>query len=322
MQQPKGPLPPPRGVPKSVSDLYCTDEIDFLLDEIKDLEPACCQLEDIQVDLLVDQAPLKPPRTRLQQQQPYSHDQQRQPQPLQHNTPTITTTNSQPTPESTPPPPTAQSTASVGRLTTTITTTTSTLKTHSEKFCYTPSPQRGAHHQHQSHIEDNTDDNFILIIPSPKLSAKHNSSARDAQGRKSGFLRRVFRRKTIEQQEQHQQRIHFLQTDKELHEIELCDAKGKRHKRSKKNLVVLAGRVDTEDDEDIVPISIGENDDLTDDQWEGEKKNPLDENGEESGGRGTATGGDEGVACKKTAERKVSVCHQRHSDHLISKQSS
>lgn len=38
-------------IPKSVSDLYGTggDEIDFLLDEIKDLEPACCQLEDLQV---------------------------------------------------------------------------------------------------------------------------------------------------------------------------------------------------------------------------------------------------------------------------------
>lgn len=33
----------------SVSDLYGTDEIEFLLEEIRDLEPACCQLEDIQV---------------------------------------------------------------------------------------------------------------------------------------------------------------------------------------------------------------------------------------------------------------------------------
>lgn len=33
----------------SVSDLYGTDEIEFLLEEIKDLEPVCCQLDDIQV---------------------------------------------------------------------------------------------------------------------------------------------------------------------------------------------------------------------------------------------------------------------------------
>uniref|UniRef100_A0A8D8FT59 (northern house mosquito) hypothetical protein n=1 Tax=Culex pipiens TaxID=7175 RepID=A0A8D8FT59_CULPI len=39
--------PPQRYIP-SVSDLYGTDEIEFLLDEIRDLEPACCQLEDIQ----------------------------------------------------------------------------------------------------------------------------------------------------------------------------------------------------------------------------------------------------------------------------------
>uniref|UniRef100_A0A336M5V4 CSON010647 protein n=1 Tax=Culicoides sonorensis TaxID=179676 RepID=A0A336M5V4_CULSO len=32
----------------SASDLYGTDEIEFLLDEIRDLEPACCQLDDIQ----------------------------------------------------------------------------------------------------------------------------------------------------------------------------------------------------------------------------------------------------------------------------------
>lgn len=38
----------PRYMP-SVSDLYGTDEIEFLLEEIRDLEPACCQLEDIQV---------------------------------------------------------------------------------------------------------------------------------------------------------------------------------------------------------------------------------------------------------------------------------
>lgn len=41
MQQPR------RNIP-SVSDLYGTDEIELLLDEIRDLEPACCQLEDIQ----------------------------------------------------------------------------------------------------------------------------------------------------------------------------------------------------------------------------------------------------------------------------------
>lgn len=32
----------------SVSDLYGTDEIDLLLDEIKEFEPACYQLEDLQ----------------------------------------------------------------------------------------------------------------------------------------------------------------------------------------------------------------------------------------------------------------------------------
>lgn len=32
----------------SASDLYGTDEIEFLLEEIRDLEPACCQLDDIQ----------------------------------------------------------------------------------------------------------------------------------------------------------------------------------------------------------------------------------------------------------------------------------
>lgn len=37
----------PRFIP-SVSDLYATDEIDLLLDEIKDLEPACYQFDDIQ----------------------------------------------------------------------------------------------------------------------------------------------------------------------------------------------------------------------------------------------------------------------------------
>lgn len=41
MQQPQRFIP-------SVSDLYGTDEIEFLLDEIRDLEPACCQLDDVQ----------------------------------------------------------------------------------------------------------------------------------------------------------------------------------------------------------------------------------------------------------------------------------
>lgn len=41
MQQPQRYIP-------SVSDLYGTDEIEFLLDEIRDLEPACCQLDDEQ----------------------------------------------------------------------------------------------------------------------------------------------------------------------------------------------------------------------------------------------------------------------------------
>lgn len=41
MQQPQRFIP-------SVSDLYGTDEIDLLLDEIKDLEPACYQLDDVQ----------------------------------------------------------------------------------------------------------------------------------------------------------------------------------------------------------------------------------------------------------------------------------
>lgn len=36
--------PPPI---RSVSDIYGTDEIDFLLEEIRDLEPACCH-EDLQ----------------------------------------------------------------------------------------------------------------------------------------------------------------------------------------------------------------------------------------------------------------------------------
>lgn len=41
MQQPQRFIP-------SVSDLCGTDEIEFLLDEIRDLEPARCQLEDVQ----------------------------------------------------------------------------------------------------------------------------------------------------------------------------------------------------------------------------------------------------------------------------------
>lgn len=41
MQQPQRHIP-------SVSDLYGTDEIELLLDEIRELEPACCQLEDVQ----------------------------------------------------------------------------------------------------------------------------------------------------------------------------------------------------------------------------------------------------------------------------------
>ena len=32
----------------SVSDLYITDEIDLLLEEIKDFEPACYRVEDLQ----------------------------------------------------------------------------------------------------------------------------------------------------------------------------------------------------------------------------------------------------------------------------------
>ena len=37
----------------SVSDLYGTDEIEFLLDDIRDLEPASCKPEDIQVSPLI-----------------------------------------------------------------------------------------------------------------------------------------------------------------------------------------------------------------------------------------------------------------------------
>lgn len=40
----------------SVSDLYGTDEIEFLLDDIKDLEPASCNPEDIQVLLTTTSA--------------------------------------------------------------------------------------------------------------------------------------------------------------------------------------------------------------------------------------------------------------------------
>lgn len=39
MQQPQRYIP-------SVSDLYGTDEIELLLDEIRGLEPVCCQLDD------------------------------------------------------------------------------------------------------------------------------------------------------------------------------------------------------------------------------------------------------------------------------------
>jgi hypothetical protein len=52
--------PPQRLIP-SVSDLYGTDEIEFLLDEIRDLEPACCQIDDIQVIILISHSP---PRAR------------------------------------------------------------------------------------------------------------------------------------------------------------------------------------------------------------------------------------------------------------------
>lgn len=213
MQQPskyKTPLPPPRGVPKSVSDLYgTTDEIDFLLDEIKDLEPACCQLEDIQVPEL--EPPPKPIRTRI----PNKNKQSPPP--------------SQPAPHERHDP----------------------RHPHHHEEPHTPH-----HHHHHHGPEDHTDDNFILIIPSPKLSSKYNRG-QGASGKKVGFLRRVFGRRAIEVVDQ-QRRIQF-QNDKELHEIEL------KGKRAKKNLVVLAGRVDTEEDEDIVPISIGENDDGSED---------------------------------------------------------
>lgn len=223
MQQPKGPLPPPRGVPKSVSDLYGNDEIDFLLDEIKDLEPACCQLEDIQVEFA--DAPQKPPRTR--------------PPPPKQNT------SSQ-----------AQSTLAPPIIDSGHASAATSIATP-EKYYYTPSP-RHEQNLYNNYADDHTDDNFILIIPSPKLSAKHNRNKKDV-AKKTGFLKRVFRRKTIGEGVE-QQRMTQFQTDKELHEIQVLDAKGRR-KKTNKNLVVLAGRVDTtEEDEDIVPISIGEND--------------------------------------------------------------
>lgn len=54
---------------RSVSDIYGGDEIDFLLEEIRDLEPACCQ-EDLndyciagskagEIDLSIAQTPLE-----------------------------------------------------------------------------------------------------------------------------------------------------------------------------------------------------------------------------------------------------------------------
>lgn len=42
--------PEPSRYINSVSDLYGTDEIEFLLDDIRDLEPANCNPEDIQVN--------------------------------------------------------------------------------------------------------------------------------------------------------------------------------------------------------------------------------------------------------------------------------
>lgn len=278
MHQPKGPLPPPRGVPKSVSDLYGTDEIDFLLDEIKDLEPACCQLEDIQVDFA--EAPLKPPRNRVPKQQRNRHDAQAQSllAPL------------------------------VDVDSATASAATSNTATP-EKFYYTPSPRHADpyHHHHNQYADEYTDDNFILIVPSPKLSAKHNRNKKDA-ARKAGFLRRVFRRKTIGEGVE-QQRMTQFQTDKELHEIQVLDSKGRR-KKTNKHLVVLAGRVDTtEEDEDIVPISIGEND-----PEDGVEELPRDPQApstttgqnEDSGGSGG--GGDKGK--KEVSQRSISVRHR------------
>ena len=222
---PKAPLPPPRGVPKSVSDLYGTDEIDFLLDEIKDLEPACCQLEDIQVEF-AEHPPTKPPRTTR----------------LQATTATQAHTSR------------AHTLAPAASTSSTTPSNSSTAK------IYTPSPlRRQENPYHSRYAEDQADDNFILIIPSPQLSAKHNANKKEFRKSSGGFLKRVFRRhKTVEGVEQ--QRMVQFQTDKELHEIQVLDKKG-RKKKTNKNLVVLAGRVDTtEEDDDIVPISIGEHD--------------------------------------------------------------
>lgn len=43
---------PPRRYINSVSDLYETDEIEFLLDDIRELEPVSCKPEDIQVTVV------------------------------------------------------------------------------------------------------------------------------------------------------------------------------------------------------------------------------------------------------------------------------
>jgi len=48
----------------SVSDLYGADEIEVLLDEIKDLEPCSVRTEDIQVTRLSASATAKPPQLR------------------------------------------------------------------------------------------------------------------------------------------------------------------------------------------------------------------------------------------------------------------
>lgn len=45
------PEPPGRYI-NSVSDLYETDEIEFLLDDIRELEPVSCKPEDIQVTVV------------------------------------------------------------------------------------------------------------------------------------------------------------------------------------------------------------------------------------------------------------------------------
>lgn len=44
---------PPGRYINSVSDLYETDEIEFLLDDIRELEPVSCKPEDIQVTVVV-----------------------------------------------------------------------------------------------------------------------------------------------------------------------------------------------------------------------------------------------------------------------------